>query len=130
MRASLCLIVTALTVTLTTGIVAASPPAGGLDAVPWARSLEEAQQIAAQRHQLILLHFYGDNCPPCKALEANVFPRQDFARGLTANYVPVKINASQNRQLAAKYGIQNWPTDVIVTADGTPIMKPVGCPPD
>ncbi len=100
------------------------------DAVPWVGSLEDAQQIAGQRGQLILLHFYGDNCPPCKALEANVFPKPEFARGLTANYVPVKINASQNRQLAARYGVDRWPTDVVVTADGTPITKPAVCPQD
>lgn len=100
------------------------------DAVPWARSLEEAQQIAGQRGQLILLHFYGDNCPPCRALESNVFPKPEFARGLTANYVPVKINASQNRQLAARYGVDRWPVDVVVTADGTPLTKPTVSPQD
>lgn len=109
---------------LSTGIAVAQ------DAVPWARSLEEAQQIAAQRQQLVLVHFYGDNCPPCKALDANVFPRPEFARGLTANYVPVKINASQNRALAVKYGVNSWPTDVILTAEGTPVVKPFNSPAD
>lgn len=109
---------------LTTGAAIAQ------DAVPWARSFEEAQQIARQRQQLILLHFYGDNCPPCKALDANVFPRPEFARGLTANYVPVKINGSQDRQMAARYGVDRWPTDVVVTADGTPITRPTVSPQD
>lgn len=104
--------------------------ASAQDAVPWARSLEDAQQIAGQRGQLILLHFYGDNCPPCKQLEANVFPRPEFARGLTANYVPVKINASENRQLAARYGVDRWPTDVVVAADGTPLTRPTVSPQD
>jgi YHS domain-containing protein/thiol-disulfide isomerase/thioredoxin len=102
------------------------------DAVPWARSIEEAQQIAAQQNRLVLVHFYGDKCPPCRALEANVFPKQDFARAVTANYVPVKINGEQpqNRQLVAKYGIKGWPTDVVIAPDGKVIAGPTICPRD
>jgi YHS domain-containing protein len=98
------------------------------DAVPWARSIEEAQQIAAQQNRLVLVHFYGDACPPCKVLDANVFPKPEFARALTANYVPVKINGNQNRALVAKYGIKQWPTDIVLTADGKVISGPMGCP--
>lgn len=123
MRATLCVLIC-------TTILLASSVEAAQDAVPWARSIEEAQQIASQRGQLVLLHFYGDNCPPCRALDANVFPKPEFARGLTTNYVPVKINASQNRQLAARYGVDRWPVDVVTTADGKPLTKPTVSPPD
>jgi YHS domain-containing protein/thiol-disulfide isomerase/thioredoxin len=110
-------------------LLTATSAAIAQDAIPWARSIEEAQQIAAQQQRLVLVHFYGDNCPPCKALEANVFPKQDFARAVTAHYVPVKINGSQNRKLVAKYGITRWPTDIVLTADGKVISGPMTCPP-
>lgn len=123
MRAFLrCLAFSALV--LHAGLVAAQ------DAIPWARSIEEAQRQAAQQQRLVLIHFYGDNCPPCRALEANVFPRPEFARGLTSNYVPVKINATQNRELAARYGIRQWPTDVVITPDGKPLIAPTVSPQD
>ncbi len=123
MRASLCLCVGTL-------ILLAATIATAQDAVPWARSIEEAQQIAKQQGRLVLLHFYGDNCPPCRALEANVFPKPEFARAVTSNYVPVKINGSQQRELAMKYGVDRWPVDVVLAADGTPLTKPAVCPQD
>ena len=69
MRASNCFLICASVLLLTSSTVV------GQDAVPWARSLEEAQQIAGQRGLLVLVDFYGDNCPPCRALDANVFPK-------------------------------------------------------
>jgi YHS domain-containing protein/thiol-disulfide isomerase/thioredoxin len=124
MRATFCLCACAIGLALTSNVATAR------DNVPWAPSLEAAQQVAAQRQQLILIHFYGDNCPPCEALEANVFPRPEFGKGVAANYVPVKINASQNKALAQKYGVDRWPADVIANADGTPITRATVSPQD
>jgi YHS domain-containing protein len=44
--------------------------------------------------------------------------------------VPVKINASQNKALAQKYGVDRWPADVIANADGTPITRATVSPQD
>ncbi len=94
------------------------------DSMPWVGSIEEARQIAAQQNRLILLHFWSYDCPPCKKLEQNVFPKPEFGRGVAANYVAVKINAKDNPDLAKQYKVDRWPVDVIITPTGEQLTKP------
>ena len=93
------------------------------DAVRWAPSVEMAKQIAAAKNQLVLIHFYGDNCPPCRRLEANVFSQASFAQAVEQNFVPVKVNGSQERELAQEFGVDRWPQDVIATPSGQVVYR-------
>lgn len=94
------------------------------DSMPWANSVEEAQKLAAQQNRLVLLHFWSYDCPPCKKLEQNVFPKPEFGRGVASNYVAVKINAKDNPDLAKRYKVDRWPVDVIITPSGEQLTKP------
>jgi len=98
-------------------------PVWASDMVRWAPSIEVAKQAAAAKNQLVLIHFEGDNCPPCLRLEANVFNQAKFAEALERDYVPVKINASRNPEIAREYQVDRWPQDVIITASGQPVYR-------
>lgn len=111
-------------------VLSAAQLAVAQDAVPWARSIEEAQAQATREGRLVLVHFYSDNCPPCRKLEQNVFPQPTFGRAVASNYVPVKINADQQPRLAAKYGVRQWPTDIVLTAEGQQLTKATVSPQD
>lgn len=100
------------------------------DAMPWARSLEEAQQIAAQQNRLVLVHFWADDCPPCKKLEQNIFPDPNFGRAVSTNYIPVKINAKEHPELARRFKVDRWPVDVVITPSGEQLTKPAVSPQD
>jgi thioredoxin-related protein/YHS domain-containing protein len=93
-------------------------PGRAEDLIPWSANLEQAQDVAARRNQLVLLHFTSDNCAPCRALEQNVFSRDQVARAVGDKFVPVKINVDQRPDLARKYNVDRWPTDVIITPAG------------
>jgi len=93
------------------------------DAVNWAPNLETAKRAAASRQQLVLVHFYADNCPPCRVLEAKVFPDPKFASSVERNFVPVKINASQSPAVAKEFGVDRWPQDVVITPSGQVVYR-------
>lgn len=95
------------------------------DAVRWAPDIETARQIASRNHQLVYIHFYGDNCPPCRRLEANVFSQTSFAQSLEADYVPVKINGSQQTEIAKQFEVDRWPQDVIITPAGQFVYRTI-----
>ena len=95
------------------------------DMVPWVDNLHTAQQMAASRNQLILIHFYSNNCPPCRRLEKNVFSRPGFGHGVARNYVPVRINASVSPDLARKFNVSQWPTDLMLTSQGEEVHRMV-----
>lgn len=93
------------------------------DGLQWENDLEAAQRHARETNRLVLIHFGGSWCPPCQLLEKNVFSQPAFGRELQSKYVPVKIDVDNNKELAAKYAIQNIPTDVIITASGQLLYK-------
>lgn len=85
------------------------------EGVRWTTDYRQAAEQAAREHKLILLHFESDACPPCRKLEANVFPRRDVADAIDAGYVAVKVNVDRSPEMARRYSVPRWPMDVIVT---------------
>jgi YHS domain-containing protein/thiol-disulfide isomerase/thioredoxin len=95
------------------------------DQVPWASDLVTAQRLAAERNLLILVHFTADDCAPCRRLEKHLFSDRSFAYDLSQKFVPVKINASRFPELARQFGVQSWPTDVVLAPNGQEIHRMV-----
>ncbi len=95
------------------------------DLVPWAHDVRQALDIAAAQNRLVLIHFWSDDCPPCRAVEQRVFTRHEVAQAMAANYVPVKVNAKASPDVARQYRVDRWPTDVIVNAQGEELYRRV-----
>ncbi len=106
-------------------LVAGIPQAHAVDQVPWVADMATAMRIAASRNQLVLLHFTSDNCVPCRRLETNVFSDAIFGRSVAEAYVPVKINVTLNPDLARRFQVTAWPTDIIVAPDGHEVHRMV-----
>lgn len=93
--------------------------------IPWFTDFRQACELAAEQRRLVLLHFYSDNCEPCRRLEQNVFSQPQVAQAIAQSYVPVKVHAGRNPALATRYQVQRWPTDVIVTPSGLEVFRTV-----
>jgi len=104
-------------------LIAVAAPVVAQDKIPWITDLRQARDTAERQNRLVLLHFWGDGCLPCQQVERNVFNQPEFIRALTTGYVPVKINANQQPQLAEFYKIERVPTDVIVTPEGREVQR-------
>jgi len=87
--------------------------------IPWESDLRAARDRAEREGKLLLLHFYSDSCVWCDRLEAGAFQAPAVAEAIEQNYVPVKIHAGQNPSVARTFRINGYPTDVIVTPEGT-----------
>lgn len=97
----------------------------GEDRIPWVADFNTACGMAAEQRRLVLLHFYNDNCGPCVRLEQNVFSKTEVADAVSQNYLAVKVHAGKNPQLATRYHINQWPTDVFVTPSGLEVSRTV-----
>jgi YHS domain-containing protein/thioredoxin-related protein len=95
------------------------------DLMPWARDFREAAEIAARERKLVLLHFWADDCLPCRRLETNVFSREEVAGAVKTAFVPLKVHVEQSPELARRYQITRWPTDVVVTPTGLEVYRTV-----
>ena len=87
--------------------------------IPWNENLRTAHQQAEQEGKLLLLHFYTDNCHWCDKLEAGAFQSPQLSAAIEQHYIPVKIHAGKNPTLAKTFKVSRFPTDVIVSTDGT-----------
>lgn len=92
----------------------------------WCNDLEAAKREAAATKRLILIHFAGKYCQPCRELERTVFPQPHFARAVEEHFVPVKIDVEENEELAKKYEVRRIPCDVVITPQGEMLGQRVG----
>jgi len=95
------------------------------DAVRWTNDFRQACDVAAKDRRLVLLHFYSDNCAPCVRVDKEVFSQPQIAQAIERYCVPVKVHVEQTPDLARRYNIQRWPTDVLVTSSGMEVYRTV-----
>lgn len=106
-------------VVLLTGI----PPAAAQQTIRWQPTLQSAQRLAAQTDRLVLAHFWADWCQACKRMDRKVLNQSAVAAAVSANYVPVKINADYYPATCKQFGVSALPTDVILTPDGQVVKR-------
>jgi len=100
------------------------------DNLNWEENLETALQKAKTENKAVLVNFTGsDWCIWCKRLSAEVFQQKEFEAYAKDNLVlvmldfPKDIKQSQetkeyNNKLAQKYGIQGFPTILLIDGQG------------
>jgi len=97
----------------------------GADSIPWDDDLGAAFQQSALSGKPILLHFYSNNCPPCKMLDTRAFKDERVVAALSEQTIPLKINVDNQRSLADRYEVTRWPTDVYLHPNGDEIGRSV-----
>jgi thiol-disulfide isomerase/thioredoxin len=91
--------------------------------IAWTEDYEAAIQRAASTNSVLLLHFYGDYCPPCKLLDKKTFRDTKLVSAINNNLVPVKINADRRSDLTHKHQVTRWPTDVYLFPNGDELYR-------
>ena len=85
----------------------------------WYSSYQSARAAADQQGLPVLIHFGAWYCGPCQAMERDVFKAADVNAALRSGIAAVKIDVSQDSELAGRYGASTVPRDVAVFPDGT-----------
>ncbi len=108
-------------------LAAVSAPAFAAEVPGWTTSIEAALETAKKENKDVMVEFTGsDWCPPCIAMQKNVFSKKEFVEGASKNYVLVKIDmpqkdketAEKNQPAVEKYKIEGFPTIVLLSSDG------------
>jgi protein disulfide-isomerase len=114
-----------LTLLLTLGILSSA-----MADPSWETDYNKAQNQAKAGNKLVLLDFTGsDWCGWCIKLNREVFSKPEFKDYATKNLVLVEIDfprakaqtdslKKQNEQLASQYGIQGFPTIIVLNGQG------------
>ncbi|NNJ26803.1 thioredoxin family protein [Alienimonas chondri] len=95
----------------------------------WTTDLAAAKQTAEAENKDLLLLFTGsDWCPPCMALEKEVFAKSPASR-LQDDFVPVLLDfpmqkpqapeiVARNEEIQESFGVTGYPTVLLVSASG------------
>jgi len=105
------------------------------DKLNWETNLEQAVAQAKKENKAVLVNFTGsDWCIWCKRLNSEVFSQKEFEEYANKNLVLVKLDFPRdiqqtdatklyNNTLAQKYGIQGFPTILILNNKGELVAK-------
>ncbi|MCF6180667.1 thioredoxin family protein [Lutibacter sp.] len=105
-----------------------------LNAQTWHTNLKEAEKIASQKNERIVLVFQGsDWCAPCMKLDKEIWSSNEFVNYSKNHFVMVKVNfprkkknsltteqQSYNNSLMEKYNTKGYfPFVVVLDKNGT-----------
>lgn len=101
-----------------------------LQAFEWLTDFNKAETQAKLSHKCILLNFTGsDWCGWCLKLDREVLNTDEFKKYADTNLICVKLDfprniiqsdelKAQNQELARRYGIEGYPTILILNPSG------------
>ena len=104
----------------------------------WQTDFKAASAQAAKENKMILLDFTGsDWCGWCIKLDKDTFSKPEFQEFAAKNLVLVEIDFPQNKpqsdevkkqnaELEAKFGVQGYPTLVLLNSEGKEVARNVG----
>lgn len=91
--------------------------------IRWFDNFEAGVQYATTNQLPLMLHFYGESCPPCKMLEKRAYKNPELVNKINKQMVAIKINGDRQRELRERYRITSWPTDVYLTPTGKELYR-------
>ena len=101
----------------------------------WSTDLQAAQKLAEKEDKAILVNFSGsDWCGWCKKLDREVFRQEKFLKFAEEELVLVQVDFPRykklspdlqkaNEKLAQKYGVQGFPTVLILDAKDKVLLR-------
>ena len=107
----------------------------------WLTDFKKAQEEAKATNKLLLLEFTGsDWCPPCRMLQRDVLSSREFQEYAIKNFILLEVDfprakpqtaelARQNQMLAERFGIDGFPSIILLNADGKKLGELVGYDP-
>jgi len=101
------------------GIVLQGNPFSRADSsVEWKK--DGAAVLKSKQDRPILLRFTASWCPPCRVMNAKVWPDAEVAGMVNEHFVPVELDVDRPdvREIANRFQIMAVPTIVLLDADG------------
>jgi len=94
------------------------PPVACAQEVHWRTDYNAARKEAVEKNRPLVLDVGTEGCFWCKKMDATTFQESAILNLVNDKYVPLKVDAEHNRQLAEALRIQSFPTIVLAAPDG------------
>ena len=94
----------------------------------WGSDLAAAQERASVEGRCVLIEFWLPGCTYCRIMESEVLP-DDQVRQALADWIPIRLDMTQERELANRYRVTGAPTFVALGPQGAEIERITGYQP-
>lgn len=111
---------------LVLGLAAVAVPAVRAQEVNWRANYQAARKEAEEKNKPIMLDFGTESCFWCKRLDASTFKDPAVVGLLNDQFIPLKVDAEKELQLAQSLKIASYPTLVMASPDGKILGTIVG----
>ena len=83
-------------------------------------STDSVRQLAQQQHKLVFIDLYATWCPPCRAMERQVFSQSGVADFMAQHFVAAKYDVDRptGRKLMERYGRGAIPLYLVFDTEG------------
>jgi thioredoxin-related protein len=72
------------------------------------------------------LHFYTDWCTYCKIMNVKTFSDAKIIAYLNDNFIPIRVNAERQKNVAHKYGVNRFPNTWFLAEDSSNLSSQPG----
>ena len=83
----------------------------------WQTNLNEAHRLSMESHKPMLLVFGAEWCHFCKKLERTTLTNEELARYIDANFIPVHIDADEQKRVAEILEVKSLPCTVVLSPE-------------
>ncbi|MFT5465899.1 MAG: thioredoxin-related protein [Verrucomicrobiales bacterium] len=133
------LLIAALSLAAVFSSPAAEVAKSGAEVGKWTQDYAAAAELAKEKSLPILLNFTGSDWNGwCKLMDATIFSKPDWAAYAAESLVLVTIDfpkddsivppdfVARNEALSSKFGVETYPTFIILESDGTTQLGKLG----
>lgn len=92
----------------------------------WMTDFYAAEKQSQRQNRPMIVHFYGNNCGPCRQMERETLYTPEVTRALEQGHLAVKVNISQHPELQQRFGVDAIPSDLFVAPDGKVLFHAQG----
>lgn len=78
------------------------------------------KELSHKSGKLVFIDLYADWCPPCVAMNRNVFSREDVGKFMGEHFIAAKYNVDHQtgKALSRDYQVSSIPTYLVFNSEG------------
>lgn len=89
----------------------------GQDQVIWAKTIDEAWELAQEHERPMLVFITRSGCKYCTQMKSVTYANRQVAREINNRFVPVMVSSQAASELVKQLEIRKFPTTLVISPD-------------